>query len=166
MQRVAIVLASTALAVAVLAATPAVQAAPDLIVPRNSVGSPQIRNGAIMRADLNRATVAWLNAGAPTPRGRGVTVSAGKNGDRIRVTGANLRGGNVLGQMELVGAMTCPNLGPWLSVEATFFDANGTAIDTGGDSELSPVAGVRYPLEVFGDASAVRAEAVASVECL
>lgn len=152
--------------VAAVISVASVEAAQRLVIPRNSVGTQQIRDGTIQRQDLNRATVQWLNAGAPTPRGRGVTVTAGKNGDRIRVTGANLRGGDVLGQMELLGPMSCPNLGPWLRVDATFFDANGTVIDTGGDTQTEPAPGVRYPLNAIGATAAVRAEAVASVECI
>jgi hypothetical protein len=86
------------------------EAAHQLVVPRNSVGSAQIRNGAILPADLNRQTVNWLNAGAPTPRGRGVTVSSGEHGDRMRVHAATIAEGDVLGQVEYLGGLTCPNL--------------------------------------------------------
>jgi hypothetical protein len=142
------------------------QAAHQLVVPRNSVGSAQIRKGAILPADLNRQTVTWLNAGAPTPRGRGVTVSSGEHGDRMRVHAATIAEGDVLGQVEYLGDLTCPNLGPWLNVQATFFDASGTVVATGSDLETSPVASVRYPLRVSGKTGSVRAEAVASVSCI
>lgn len=145
-----------------------VEAAKQLVIPRNSVGTTQIRNGAILPADLSRKTVAWLNAGAPTHRARGVTVANGQHGDRVRVSAASVNSeGNLLGQMEYLGGVgPCGSLGPWLKVEATFFDSSGLVVDTGSDVETSPVAGVRYPLEVFGKTGAVRAEAVASVECL
>jgi hypothetical protein len=73
---------------------------------------------------------------------------------------------HLLAQSEYLGCLTCPSLGPWLRVAATFFDANGLIVATGSDSETSPVAGVRYLVRVFGERSAVRAEAVASVACL
>ena len=157
-------------AVAVVAAvvsTASVEAAQRLVIPRNSVGSAQIRNGAILPADLNRQTVAWLNARAPSPRGRGVTISNGAFGDRVRITAATVNaGGDLLGQIEYLGGLTCPNLGRWLSAEATFFNASGVVVATSSDSETSPVVGVRYPLRIFGGSGAVRAELVASVSCI
>jgi hypothetical protein len=147
-------------------AVASVNAARQLVIPRNSVGTQQIRNGAILPADLNRSTVTWLNAGAPAARARGVTVSNGTNGDRVRVTGANIRAdGDLVGQFEYLGGLTCPNFGPTMLVEATFFSAAGVAVDTGGDLESNPRSSVRYPLDIFGPAGAVRAEAVASVSC-
>jgi hypothetical protein len=152
--------------VAAVAGAASVEAAQRLVIPRNSVGSAQIRNGAILPADLNRRTVAWLNAGAPSPRSRGVTVSSGQHGDRVRVTATNISDGEVLGQMEYLGGLSCPNLGPTLLAEATFFDASGLVVATGGDLQSSPAAGVRYPLSILGRSSAVRAELVASVTCI
>jgi hypothetical protein len=157
-------------AVAVVAAVvsaASVEAAQRLVIPRNSVGTAQIRNGAILRTDLNRSTVDWLIAAAPAPRGRGVTVSNGEHGDRVRITVATMStDGDVLGQIEYLGGLSCPSLGPWLSAEATFFDASGTVIDTGSDTETSPAANVRYPLRILGKTGAVRAEVVASVTCI
>jgi hypothetical protein len=157
-------------AVAVVAAAvsaASLEAAQRLVIPRNSVGTAQIRNGAIQPADLSRQTVAWLNARAPSPRGRGVTVSNGEHGDRVRVTAANVSGGgDVLGQIEYLGGLSCPDLGPWLTAEATFFNASGVVVATGSESETSPVAGVRYPLRISGSDGAVRAEVVASVACI
>ena len=109
---------------------------------------------SIQPADLSRQTVAWLNARAPSPRGRGVTVSNGEHGDRVRVTAASVSsGGDVLGQIEYLGGLSCPELGPWLTAEATFFNASGVVVATGSDSETSPVesaircafSGVREP---------------------
>jgi hypothetical protein len=152
--------------VSAVIAVASVEAAQRLVIPRNSVGTQQIRNGAILRTDLNRATVAWLNAGAPTPRSRGVTIANGQNGDRVRVTAANIRpDGDLVGQVEYLGGLTCANFGPTVRVEATFFNSAGMAVDTGADSEDEPSTGVRYPLDIFGSSGAVRAEAVASVVC-
>lgn len=142
-----------------------VEAAQRLIIPSNSVGSVQIRNGSIQRADLARSTIDYLTAGAPQPRAAGVTVALGEHGDRARVTAPNMRRGDLLAQAEYLGGLTCPNLGPWLRVEAAFFDANGMIVATGADSETAPAVGVRYPVQVFGTSTAVRAEAVVSVIC-
>lgn len=57
--------------IAAVASAASVEAAQRLVIPRNSVGTTQIRNGSIQPADLSRQTVAWLNASAPSPRGRG-----------------------------------------------------------------------------------------------
>lgn len=152
--------------VAAIVSAGSVEAAQQVRVPRNSVGSAQIRNGAILPADLNRRTVAWLDAGAPTPRGRGVTIASGEHGDRVRITAATMSKGDVLGQIEYLGGLSCPNLGPWLHAEATFFDASGQVVATGSDIKTSTVAGVRYPLNVTGAPGAVRAEVIASVDCL
>ena len=50
--RLPLVISITALVVAVLGATPLGQAAYDAVVPRNSVGSQQLRNGAVTSAKL------------------------------------------------------------------------------------------------------------------
>jgi hypothetical protein len=157
-------------AVAVVAAfisAASVEAAGQRLVPRNGVGSAQIRNGAILPADLNKKTVAYLNAGAPSPRARGVTIANGVHGDRVRITAATIsEGGDVLGQIEYLGGLSCPSLGPWPTAEATFFDASGLIVATGSDTKTSAVPGVRYPLRIYGASGAVRAEVVASVSCL
>lgn len=117
------------------------------------------RNGA-------RGEVVALTARlTPKPTGS-VTLAIGAHGDRARVTGLGVtKDGNILGQIEYLGGLTCPSLGPWPSVDATFFDAAGAIIDS-SDTETSAVAGPRYPLEIFGAAGAVRADAVVSVTCL
>jgi hypothetical protein len=160
LQFVAVALVAAAVSAA------SVGAAQELRIPRNSVGSAQIKNGAIQPADLSGRTVQWLNAGAPSPRGQGVTVAPGAYGDRVRITAATMSKGDVLGQIEYLGGLSCPNLGPWPKAEATFFDGSGMVVATGGDSQTSPVVGVRYPLHIYGASSAVRAEVVASVDCL
>lgn len=143
-----------------------VEAAQRFVIPPNSVGTAQIRNGAILPADVNRATAAWLNAGAPTPRGRGTAVASGMHGERVRVHAPTMKGGDVLGQIEYLGGLTCGTLGPWPTVQATFFDAAGMIVATGSDTQTDAVAGVRYPLRVLGAATAVRAELVASIACI
>lgn len=157
-------LAAAGIVAAIVGAT-TVEAAQRLVIPPNSVASAQIRNGSIQRADLAKSTIDYLNAGAPQPRAAGVTVALGDHGDRTRVTAPNMRGGDLLGQAEYLGGLTCPNLGPWLSVAAAFFDANGMIVATGTDTETAPAVGVRYPVRVLGTSTAVRAEAVVSVPC-
>ena len=153
--------------VASVVSAASVEAAQRLVIPRNSVGTAQIRSGAILRTDLNRSTVDWLIAAAPAPRGRGVTVASGDHGDRVRITAATMsRDGDVLGQIEYLGGLSCPNLGPWPTAEATFFNASGSVVATGSDTKTSVAPGVRYPLRILGAQGAVRAEAVASVICI
>jgi hypothetical protein len=160
------VLAAALLAAAALGASPAGEAAKQLVVPRNSVGTLQIKNRSILPVDLSQQTIRYLTAGAPAPKARGVTVAAGTHGDRVRIHAPNLTGGNVLGQIEYLGGLECATLGPWAKAEATFFDADGVVVATGSDTNTSSAAGVRYPLEIFGARGAVRAELVASVECI
>ena len=101
----------------------------------------------------------------PNPTGS-VTLANGEYGDRARVTGAGVTtGGNILGHRQL-GGPSCEEFGPWVTVQATFFDANGVIVETGGHTESSPVTGARYPLQIPGAAGAVRADAVVSVTCL
>lgn len=56
-QRTPIVLSATALVVAVLGSTPVGEAAKDLVVPRNSVGTLQLKNGAVTSAKIRTGAV-------------------------------------------------------------------------------------------------------------
>jgi outer membrane murein-binding lipoprotein Lpp len=102
----------------------------------------------------------------PKPTGS-VKVENGENGDHAKVTGAGVNAaGDVLGQIEYTGGLTCESYGPILSVEATFFDPAGQVLETGiyvGSD--TAVAGARYPLKITGAAGAVRAEAIVTVAC-
>lgn len=162
-------IALAAIALVLALAVPATAAAPPEVVKlRKQVTA---LNAKVKRLTTERNTarreVVALTARL-TPKATGsVTVANGANGDRARVTGLGVtKDGNILGQIEYLGGLTCPSLGPWPSVDATFFDAAGAIIDTGSHTETSAVAGPRYPLEIFGAAGAVRAEAVVSVTCL
>lgn len=165
MRRTALAATVTVLALAV----PATAAAPPEVVKlRKQVAAlnTKVKRLTVERNGARREVVALKAQLAPKPVGS-VTLANGENGDRARVTGAGVtRDGNILGQIEYLGGLSCPNLGPWLSVEATFFGPSGAIVDTGSDIETSPVVGPRYPLELFGAAGAVRAEAVVSVACL
>jgi hypothetical protein len=74
--KIAVVLAVTALAVAVLGATPAGHAAARLIVPKASVGQPQLKRNAVTSLKVKDGTllatdfkVGQLPAGPPGPAG-------------------------------------------------------------------------------------------------
>jgi hypothetical protein len=56
-ERLPVVLSVTALVVAVLGATPVGEAAKNLVVPRNSVGTAQLRNNAVTAAKLRAGAV-------------------------------------------------------------------------------------------------------------
>ncbi len=165
MRRIVLVATVTVLGLAV----PATAAAPPEVVKlRKQVAtlSAKVKQLTVQR-NAARREVAVLKAQlAPKPTGS-VAIANGENGDRARVTGANVTAsGDILGQIEYLGGLTCPNLGPYLQLEATFFNAAGQVIDTGGDLQTSPVAGVHYPINVLGASGGVRADAVVSVTCL
>lgn len=151
--------------VAGLVAAVSVEAAVEQLRPR-SVGAQHIRLGAIQPAHFSPQARNWINAQAPAPRARGVTVTPGAHGDRVRVHGLRVQRGNVIGQIEYLGGVECETLGPWPQASATFFDANGMVVDTGSDTVTDAVPNVRYPLNIFGASGAVRAEVVISISCI
>jgi hypothetical protein len=59
-ERLPIVLSTVALVVAVLGATPAGEAARDLVIPRGSVGTPQLKKGAVTAPKLAKGAVTSL----------------------------------------------------------------------------------------------------------
>ncbi len=155
----------TALALAV----PATAAAPPEVVKlRKQVAALNVKVKKLTaeRNSARREVVLLKARLTPKPTGS-VTIANGENGDRARVTGAGVTaGGTILGQVEYLGGPSCEEFGPWVNVQATFFDANGAVVDTGGHTESSPVVGARYPLQIFGVTGAVRADVVVSVTCL
>ena len=150
-------------------AVPATAAAPPEVVKlRKQVAAlnAKVKRLTVERNSARREVVLLKARLTPNPTGS-VTLANGENGDRARVTGAGVTtGGNILGQLEYLGGPSCEEFGPWVTVQATFFDANGAIIETGGHTESSPVTGARYPLQIPGAAGAVRADAVVSVTCL
>lgn len=98
--RLPLVLSATALLVSVLGATPLGTAAYDALVPRNSIGALQLRNGAVTNAKLRGDAVTsgkvrnhslraidfaagQLPAGPPGPKGdKGDKGSKGDKGDK------------------------------------------------------------------------------------
>jgi hypothetical protein len=165
MRKTTLVVVAAALSLAV----PATAAAPTEVVKlRKQVAAltVKVKRLTVERNTARRQVVALTARLTPKPTGS-VTLANGEHGDRARVTGANVKAsGDVLGQIEYLGGLNCPNLGPYLRVDATFFGPTGAILDTGSDIETSPVVGPRYPLEIFGAAGAVRADAVVSVTCL
>jgi hypothetical protein len=161
--------ALAAIALVLALAVPATAAAPPEVVKlRKQVAAlkAQVKRLTVERNTARRQVNALRAQLAPKPTGS-VTLSNGENGDKARVTRAGVtRDGDILGQIEYLGGLTCPNLGPWLKVEATFFGPAGNIVGTGSDTETSAVAGPRYPLDVSGTSGAVRADAVVSVTCL
>lgn len=87
-QRLPIVLSTTALVVALLGATPIGTAARNLVVPRNSVGTAQLKNNSVVSSKVrNRSLVAadfrlgQLPRGAQGPQGpAGPSGAAGPQG--------------------------------------------------------------------------------------
>ena len=78
--KISIALAATALLVSVLFATPLGQAAGRFVLAKNSVGSKQVINGSLTRADLSKKTIAALH-GVPGPRGaQGIQGAQGAQG--------------------------------------------------------------------------------------
>jgi hypothetical protein len=78
--KISIALAATALLVSVLFATPLGQAAGRFVLAKNSVGSKQVINGSLTRADLSKKTIAALH-GVPGPRGaQGIQGAQGTPG--------------------------------------------------------------------------------------
>jgi hypothetical protein len=132
------------------------------------------RNAALRQVTALNAQVGSLDAQVAalkaqlTPKpSESVKVANGENGDHAKITGASVtKDGDVLGQIEYLGGLTCPDLGPYLNVDATFFDATGAIVNTGSDVESSVVVGPRYPLKIFGAAGAVRADVVVSIICI
>lgn len=165
-RRIYLIVIAGALALAV----PAVAAAPPEVTQlrRQVTALKKVVKHLTAQRNAARREVAALEARLrPAPRGS-VTVSAGTNGHAIRLHGAGVAGGSVLGQMEYLGGVSCEYdfQRPMLRVAATFFNAAGQVVATGSDSESDARAGVRYPLEAYGASGSVRAEVVASVDCL
>ncbi len=164
-----------ALVIVLALATPATAAAPPQVVKlRKQVAALKIqvkrvtaqKNAALRRVAALNAQVAALKAQlTPKPTGS-VKLENGENGDHAKVTGAGVNAdGDVLGQIEYVGGLTCTDLGPYLSVDVTFFDAAGQVLETGNATITEVVAGVRYPLKIVGADGAVRADGVVSITC-
>src|SRR5918999_864846 len=82
-----------AIALAVGALTPIGEAAKGLVLPKNSVRTENIVNRTIQPADLSKAAIDYINAGAPEPRGAGVAVNLGSFAERFPILAPRLVGG-------------------------------------------------------------------------
>ena len=159
--RRAVVLVVVGLAIGAL--TPIGEAAKQLVLPKNSVRSEHILNRTIQPADLSKATIDYLQAGAPEPKGAGVTVNYGAFADRFRVIAPRLVGGDkVVAQIEYLGGLCALKN---FRVDGAFFAASGLIVDADSWEARGPVPErVRLPFELKSSASesAVRAEVVVS----
>jgi Collagen triple helix repeat (20 copies) len=80
--KISIVLAASALLVSVLFATPLGQAASNLVLAKNSVGSKQVIDGSLQTKDLSKKAVATLH-GTQGPRGpQGIQGERGAQGEQ------------------------------------------------------------------------------------
>ena len=153
------------------AALAAVAAVLSLAVPATAAAPPEVVNlrkqVAALNAKVKRLTaernaarreVAALRARlTPAPIGS-VSVANGEFGDRVRVTGAGVtKEGDILGQIEYLGGLSRPNLGPWLRVEATFFGPGGDIVEPKLQRDVRG-ARPRFRLQALGGAGAGRAD--------
>ncbi len=157
-----------AIALAVGALTPIGEAAKQLVLPRNSVRTEHIVNRTIQPADLSKATVDYLNAGAPEPKGAGVIVNYGAFAERFLITPPRLVGGDkVVGQIQYMGGL-CPL--KEVRIDGTFFAPTGLILDADSWESRGPVPErVRLPFELKSSATeqASRAEVVITrADCL
>ena len=156
-----------AIALAIGALTPVGEAAKRFVLPKNSVRTEHIVNGSIQPADLSKAAIDYINAGAPEPRGAGVTVNYGAYADRFRILAPRLVGGDkVVGQIEYLGGL-CAFTD--VRLDGAFFAGSGLILDTDNwQAKGSIPERFRLPFELKSGASesAIRAEIVISrVEC-
>jgi Collagen triple helix repeat (20 copies) len=84
MSRLALVVAVTALIAALLGSTPVGEAARDAVFPRNSVGTVQLKTGAVTSAKVRDGTIAGIDLArsARTPGPPGPKGNTGEKGDR------------------------------------------------------------------------------------
>jgi hypothetical protein len=157
-----------AVGLAVGALTPIGEAAKHLVLPKNSVRTEHIVNRTIQPGDLSKATIDYLTAGAPEPKGAGVSVNYGAFVGRFRIIAPRLTGGDkVVAQIEYLGGL-CPLKN--VRVDGAFFAGSGLIVDADSwDSKGSLPERVRFPLQLKSSSAeaAQRAEIVISrAECV
>jgi hypothetical protein len=84
-QRLPIVLSTAALVVAVLGATPVGEAARELVIPRGSVGTPQLKKGAVTAPKLAKGAVnsaKVLNGSLLAADSKAGQLPSGEKGDK------------------------------------------------------------------------------------
>jgi hypothetical protein len=159
--RRAVLLVAVGLAVGAL--TPIVEAAKKLVLPKNSVRTEHIVNRTIQPGDLSKATIDYLIAGAPEPKGSGVSVTYGAFEGKFRVIAPRLTGGTkVVAQIEYLGGLCALKV---VRVDGAFFAGSGLIVDTDSWEARVPVPErVRLPLELKSSSAeaAARAEIVLS----
>ena len=148
---------------AVGALTPIGEAAKQLVLPRNSVRTEHIVNRTIQPADLSKATIDYLVAGAPEPKGAGVIASLGAFEGKFRIIAPRLTGGDkVIAQIEYLGGL-CPL--KEVRVDGAFFAASGLIVDADSwEFKGQMPERVRLPFELKSSSAeaAARAEIVLS----
>jgi hypothetical protein len=98
-QRLSIVLSTVALVVAVLGATPAGEAAVELVIPKGSVGTPQLKKGAVTTPKLRNGAVTSLkvlNGSLLAADFKAGQLPAGQKGDKGDPGPAGLSGREVV----------------------------------------------------------------------
>ena len=84
-QHIPVVLSATALVVAVMGATPVGEAARSLVIPKSSVGTPQLKTGAVTKSKLKNGAVTSqkvLNGSLLTEDFKAGQLPAGQKGDK------------------------------------------------------------------------------------
>jgi hypothetical protein len=157
-----------AVALAVGALTPIGEAAKQLVLPRNSVRTEHIVNRTIQPADLSRATIDYLLAGAPEPKGAGVSVNYNTFTGRFRIIAPRLVGGDkIVAQIEYLGGLCTFDE---VRVDGAFFAASGLILDADSWSSKGPLPErVRLPFQLKSASpeAAQRGEVVLShVDCV
>lgn len=118
-QRLALVLSSAALAVSVLGATPLGEAAGDLVLPRRSVGTEQLQDGAVTAAKVeDRSLLARDFKSGQLPRG-----AQGPPGPAGTIEGLAAGG-------DLSGSFPSPAIGPNAVTGAEIHDGSLLLEDT------------------------------------
>lgn len=164
--RTTVVLVAIALAVGAL--TPVGEAAKRFVLPKNSVRTEHIVNGAIQPSDLSKAALDYINAGAPEPRGAGVAVNLGAYANNFRILAPRLVAGDkVVGQIEYLGGLCRFDD---VRLDGAFFAGSGLILDTDSwRSSGSIPERFRLPFELKSQSTeaASRAEVVVSrVDCV
>ena len=160
--KISIVLAATALLVSVLFATPLGQAASRLVLPKNSVGTAQIKNGAVTKKKINKKTIAALR-GARGPQGLpGAQGQRGPSGPRGVQGLQGLQGSPGLANVELVPVQsandsTSPKyLNPTCPGNKRAISVGGHASTLGGDE--------KYVALIWNEITGTNASAVGATE--
>jgi hypothetical protein len=152
--RLPLILSSTALLVAVLGSTPLGQAALDAVVPKNSVGTPQLKRNAVKAAKLAPSTVRTghvLNGSLLVEDFKAGQIPQGPKGDKGDKGDAGAQGPPGLAGLEIVTASSVNNNAGGLK-EATATCPAGKKVTGGGTQTISSPAIPSYGYPVGDNA--------------